>query len=317
MRIRSLFQEVINRNGFPRVNKLIFHHPEFDIADILLKGLLRQVQSLQIVTPYFRHLSFDTGQNSGFCNLGELEVEFSQDYFRRTGSNLLNDQLALQTEYSLIDEQMHSRLNRFLSHCPFLQVLKITGTKELHTLLQSVNFTSLKVLEIGPIFNHQIDFAIICLNLFLERHPSISRLALNNLPNETSHSLKLSAESSLNIREFISCIEEIPSDYFMFLRQFQKLETYRLEHHMIVGGILHDELLNLLPELQHHMPGIRNLTLPMPTHIAGWTLTDQKKEMARNALMEFGKALTEFVPTVEKFGISQIGRFADLEAVRH
>lgn len=288
--------------------------PDIEIADILLKGLLPQIRHLQITSPFFKHLGFNSEESSGFRNLGELELEFSQDI-----SGLVNEHMydSVKIVRNRVDQHMHSRLNNFFSRCPSLQILRINGTKELHTLLKSVTFPSLRALEIGPVLNHQIDFAIICLNSFLERHPNVSRLALKNLPNETSHSLKLSEASCLNMREFISSIEEVPSDYSIFLRQFQGLETYRLEHHVIVGEVLHSELLELLSELQLNSPGIKRLTLPMPSHISGWTLTERKMEMARNALISFGEALTQFIPTVEEFGICQTGRFSDLEAVSY
>lgn len=288
--------------------------PDVEIADILLKGLLPQIRHLQITSPFLKYFEFSTEENLGFSNLGELELGFSQDFFGSPNEHMYSSVKIIRNR---VDQHMHSRLNNFFSRCPSLQILRINGTKELHTLLHSVTFPSLRALEIGPVLNHQIDFAIICLNSFLERHPDVSRLALKNLPNETSHSLKLSEASCLNMREFISSIEEVPSDYSKFLRQFQGLETYRLEHHVIVGEVLHSELLNLLPELQFNSPGIKKLTLPMPSHISGWTLTERKMEMARDALMEFGQALTEFLPTVEEFGICQTGRFSDLEAVRH
>lgn len=288
--------------------------PDVEIADILLKGLLPQIRHLQITSPFLMYFEFNTEESSGFRNLGELELGFSRDVFNSPNEHMYS---SVKIVRNRVDQHMHSRLNNFFSRCPSLQILKINGTKELHTLLQSVTFPSLRALEIGPVLNHQIDFAIICLNSFLERHPGVSRLALKNLPNETSHSLKLSEASCLNMREFISSIEEVPSDYSMFLRQFQGLETFRLEHHVIVGEVLHSELLSLLPELQFNSPGIKKLTLPMPSHILGWALTERKMEMARSALMEFGQALTEFIPTVEEFGICQTGRFSDLEAVRH
>lgn len=288
--------------------------PDIEIADILLKGLLPQIRNLQITSPFLKHLGFSTEESSGFRNLGELELEFSQDIFSSPNEPIHS---SVKVSRNQSDQYMHSRLNNFFSQCPSLQILRINGTKELHTLLQSVTFPSLRALEIGPVLNHQIDFAIICLNSFLERHPNVSRLALKNLPNETSHSLKLPEVLCLNMREFISSIEEIPSDYSMFLRQFQGLETYRLEHHVVVGQVLHSELLDLLPELQLNSPGIKRLTLPMPSHISGWSLTERKMEMARNALMGFGKALTEFIPTVEEFSICQTGRFSDLKSVRH
>lgn len=312
LRVRRHLQEILDRNGFSRVSKLVMFSPDIEIADIFLKGLLPQIRHLQINSPFLKHLGFNAEGSSGFRNLGELELEFSQDIFSSLNEHMYG---SVKIVRNRVDQDMHSRLNNFFSRCPSLQVLKINGTKELHTLLQSVTFPSLRVLEIGPVLNHQIDFAIICLNSFLERHPNISRLALKNLPNETSHSLKLPEASCLNMREFISSIEEIPSDYSLFLRQFQGLETYRLEHHVIVGEVLHSELLSLLPELQFNSPGIKKLTLPMPSHISGWTLTERKMEMARNALMGFGEALTEFIPTVEEFGIFQTGRFSDLEAV--
>lgn len=314
LRIRRNLQEILDRNGFPRVSKLVMFSPDIEIADILLKGLLPQIRNLQINSPFLKHLRFYAEESSGFCNLGELELGFSQDIFGSLNEHMYG---AVRIVRSHMDQHMHSRLNNFFSRCPSLQILRINGTKELHTLLQSVTFPSLRALEIGPVLNHQIDFAIICLNSFLERHPDVSRLALKNLPNETSHSLKLSEASCLNMREFISSIEEIPSDYSMFLRQFQGLETYRLEHHVIVGEVLYSELLELLSDLQFNSPGIKKLTLPMPSHISGWALTEHKMEMARNALMGFGKALAEFIPTVEEFGVCQTGRFSDLGAVRH
>lgn len=318
LRIRLHLQEIFNRNGFPRVSKLIMFSPDVQMADILLKGLLPQIKHLQITSPFFKYFKFDTEDSSGFRNLGELEFEFSHNAIRRWRiSNRFNESFLVGREdQSLADEQMHSRLNTFFSRCPSLRILRITGTKELHTLLESVTFPSLKVLEIGAIFNQQIDFAIDCLNSFLERHPGISRLALKNLPNDTSHSLSLSEASRLNMREFISSIEEIPSDYPMFLRQFQKLETYRLHYHMVVGEVTNNKLLSLLPELRSNSPGLKNLTLPMPSHISGWTLTEHKKELARSTLLDFGKALVNFVPTVEGFGVGQTGRFSDLGAVR-
>lgn len=314
MRIRRYLQEIVDRNGFPRVSKLEMFSPDVEIVDILLKGLLPQIRHLQITSPFIKYLEFNTEGNLGFRNLGELELGFSQDI-----SGLPNEPMfsSVKIARHRADQHMHSRLNNFFSRCLSLQILRINGTKDLHRLLRSVTFPCLRTLEVGPVLNHQIDFAIICLNSFLERHPGVSRLALKNLPNESSHSLRLSGASRLNMREFISSIEEVPSDYSMFLRQFQGLETYRLEHHVIVGEVLHTELLNLLPELQFNSPGIKRLTLPMPSHISGWALTERKMETARVALMEFGQALSEFLPTVEEFGICQTGRFSDLEAVRH
>ncbi|KAI5841435.1 hypothetical protein DFP73DRAFT_123812 [Morchella snyderi] len=313
-KIRSLLKEVIARNGLPRVRKLTLLYPDLQIAHILLKGLLPQIHSLQVVSPAFKNLYFECEEATVLNNLQEVEFQFTQDISRRgAGFLFTGEQLALSQEWKIMEDKMYLRVNGFLFRCPSLQVLKITGTKELHTLLQSVHFPSLKTLEIGQVFSHQIDFAVICLNSFLERHPTITRLALSRLPDGSPHSFILPKESVLNIREFISCIEEVPSDYLSFIRQFQQLETFRLEHHMIVGSISHREILELLPELQHHKPGIKNLTLPMPTHISGWTLTDEKRALARSSLVEFGTAFAGSVPAVEKFGISQIGRF-DMEA---
>lgn len=318
LRIRLNLQEIFDRNGFSQVRRLDLFSPDVEIADILLRGLLPQVRYLQITSPFIRYLKFDTEESSGFQNLEEVEFGFSQDIIRGAGTNLLNDKtMATIKEYSLAGGRMNSRLNTFFSLCPSLRILKINKTKELHTLLGSITFPFLKVLEIGPVLNQQIDFAVDSLNSFLERHPSVSRLALHNLPNETSHNMVLSKTSRLGVREFLSHVEEIPSDYFTFVRQFQRLETYRLHYHIIVGEVTYNELLNLLPELQFNSPGIKNLTLPMPSHIPGWALSDRKLELARNALMEFGGALAEFLPTVEKFGISQTGRFFELGAVRY
>jgi hypothetical protein len=113
----------------------------------------------------------------------------------------------------------------------------------------------------------------------------------------------------------ISCIDEIPADYYSFLDQFEGLDTFKLQRDVVVCGMLQDELLELVKHLQRDGPGIKNLALPMPSHISGRTLTDSKLEMARTALEHFGRAFKEYLPCVEVFGISQIGRYGDLKAV--
>ncbi|PWW76722.1 hypothetical protein C7212DRAFT_357711 [Tuber magnatum] len=305
--MRLQLQEIIDRNGFSRVTQLRLFNPDVEFAEILLKGLLPQIEVLHMASSFIRYLPF--GGSLPSC-IKELQVQFLSELFRIPGSALFGDGWqAARAEYNSADEIMHSHFNSFLSSSPSLQILRISGTKELHAILADVALPSLDTLEIGPVFNRVIDLTVAGLSSFIDRHPSISRLALRNLPAETDTVLSISPESRSGIRQLISCVDEIPSDYYSFLDQFEGLDTFKLQRDVVVGGILQDELLELVKHLQRDGPGIKNLALPMPSHISGWTLTDSKLEMARTALQNFGQAFKEYLPTVEVFGISQIGRY--------
>ncbi|RPB02661.1 hypothetical protein L873DRAFT_425561 [Choiromyces venosus 120613-1] len=311
--MRVQLQKIIDRNGFSRVTQLRLFNPDVEFADILLKGLLPQIEVLHIASPYVRHLPFNGSLPS---NIKELQVQFLSELLRIPGPTLFGDVWqATRAAYNSADETMHSHFNSFLSASPSLQILRISGTKELHAILADVTFPSLDILEIGPVFNRVIDLTVAGLSSFIDRHPGISRLALRNLPAETDTVLSISPESRSGIRQLISCVEEIPTDYYSFLDQFEGLDTFKMHRDIVVGGVLQDELLELVKHLQRDGPGIKNLALPMPSHISGRTLTDSKLEMARVALEHFGQAFKQYLPGVEVFGISQIGRYNDLGSV--
>ncbi|KAG0641478.1 hypothetical protein HOY80DRAFT_1039016 [Tuber brumale] len=311
--MRIQLQEIIDRNGFSRVTQLRLFNPDVEFAEILLKGLLPQIEVLHIESSFVRHLPFDGSLPS---NIRELHVQFLSELFPIPGPSPFGDAWqAARAEYNSAGEIMHSRFNNFLSSSPSLRVLRISGTKELHTILTDVALPSLDTLEIRPVFNLVMDLAVAGLSSFIGRNPSISRLALRNLPAGTDAMLSISSESRSGIRQLISCIDEIPADYYSFLDQFEGLDTFKLQRDIVVCGILQEELLELVKHLQRDGPGIKNLALPMPSHISGRTLTDSRLEMARTALENFGRAFKEYLPSVEVFGISQIGRYGDLRAV--
>ena len=315
--MRFQLQEIIDRNGFTRVTQLRLFNPDVEFAEILLKGLLPQIEVLHIASSFVRYLPFDGSVPS---NIKELQVQFLSELFRIPGPALFGEVWqATRAEYNSADEIMHSRFNSFLSSSSSLQILRISGVKELHAILADVILPSLDTLEIGPVFNRviEIDLTVAGLSSFIDRNPSISRLALRDLPAETDTVLSISSESRSGIRQLISCLDEIPTDYYSFLDQFEGLDTFKLQRDIVVGGILQDELLELMKHLQRDGPGVKNLALPMPSHINGWTLTDSKLEIARIALERFGQAFKEYLPNVEVFGISQIGRYSDLSAVFH
>lgn len=313
--MRLQLQEIIDRNGFSRVTQLRLFNPDVEFAEILLKGLLPQIEVLHIASSFVRYLPLDGRLPS---NMKELQVQFLSELFRLPGPALFGEVWqTTRAEYNSADEIMYSHFNSFLSSSPSLQILRISGTKELHAILADVILPSLDTLEIGPVFNRVIDLTVAGLSSFIDRNPSISRLALRNLPAETDTVLSISSESRSGIRQLISCVDEIPTDYYSFLAQFEGLDTFKLQRDIVVGGVLQDELLELVKHLQRDGPGIKNLALPMPSHISGWTLTDSKLEMARIALERFGQAFKEYLPNVEVFGISQIGRYSDLRAVLH
>jgi len=313
--MRFQLQEIIDRNGFSRVTQLRLFNPDVEFAEILLKGLLPQIEVLHIASSFFRYLPFDRSVPS---NIKELQVQFLSELFRIPGPALFGEVWqAARAEYNSADEIMYSHFNSFLSSSPSLRILRISGIKELHAILADVILPSLDTLEIGPVFNRVIDLTVAGLSSFIDRNPSISRLALRDLPAETDTVLSISSESRSGIRQLISCVDEIPTDYYSFVDQFEGLDTFKLQRDIVVGGILQDELLELMKHLQRDGPGIKNLALPMPSHINGWTLTDSKLEMARIALERFGQAFKEYLPNVEVFGISQIGRYSDLRAVFH
>ncbi|CUS15366.1 unnamed protein product [Tuber aestivum] len=310
--MRLQLQEIIDRNGFSRVTQLRLLNPDVEFAEILLKGLLPQIEVLHIASSFVRYLPFDGSLPS---NIKELQVQFFPELFRIPGSAPFGDGWqAARAEYNSADGIMHSHFNSFLSSSSSLQILRISGTKELHAILADVALPSLDTLEIGPVFNRVIDLTVAGLSSFIDRHPSISRLALRNLPAETDTVLSLPPESRSSIRQLISCVDEIPSDYYSFLDQFEGLDTFKLQRDIVVGGILQDELLELVKHLQRDGPGIKNLALPMPSHISGWTLTDGQLGVPGTSLEHFGRAFREYLPTVEVFGISQIGRYSDIRA---
>ncbi|KAG0131947.1 hypothetical protein HOY82DRAFT_313715 [Tuber indicum] len=313
--MRVQLQEIIDRNGFSRVTQLRLFNPDVEFAEILLKGLLPQIEVLHIASSFVRYLPFDGSLPS---NIKELHVQFLSELFRIPGPTPFGDAWqAARAEYNSADEIMHSRFNNFLSSSPSLRALRISGTKELHAILTDVALPALDTLEIGPLQSiyRVIDLTVAGLSSFIDRNPSISRLALRNLPAGTGAVLSISSESRSGIRQLISCIDEIPADYYSFLDQFEGLDTFKLQRDVVVCGMLQDELLELVKHLQRDGPGIKNLALPMPSHISGRTLTDSKLEMARTALENFGRVFKEYLPCVEVFGISQIGRYGDLKAV--
>lgn len=310
--IRLQLQEIVDRNGFPRVTKLSLFSPDIGIAGMLLRGLYPQLEVLYISSEGFRYLPFR--QLAGLpSKLRELEMVIYYEPILTRGQSLFGN-----ASHGNPNSVMHMDVNAFLTFSASLRILRITGAQELDTLFEGITLPHLHTLETTRLFSSHVDQTAACLASFLNRNLSISRLAMRRLPDQGETISSISCASSAGIRELISSVEEVTDDYLIFLKGFRNIRTFKLELDIDESYIILTNLIEIMGHLHRdHQSGIKGLVLPMPSYISqrGENLARSKIRLARDALSDFGMAFRNNLPEVEVFGISQVGGFRKLEAV--